>query len=285
MPRESASATVSSARQRLDLTGICLVASLGGLLFGFDTAVISGTENIVKAQYQLDALAEGLFTASALIGCLAGAAVAGAVRRPLRAKAGLDRFRRAFLPLRHRLRRRAGILASFQLADRSGRRRGHGLGAGADVHFRICPQQMRGRLVATFQLSIVIGILAAFLSNWLLARISTNYAAAGAGHPLGPEWVGGGWLHWIVVDEVWRGMLGVGVVPSAAFLVLLLFVPESPRWLASMAEPARPARSSPALAAATRRGRWPRSKPRSSPRKARWRKCSSPDSGWLLWSP
>ncbi len=233
MPRESASATVSSARgSAWYLTGICLAASLGGLLFGFDTAVISGTEKIVKAQYRLDALAEGLFTASALIGCLAGAAVAGA--------AG-DRFGRKQVLIVSAVLfflSAIGCAVGPEYWQVFSSRIVAGVGVGmasvlAPMYIsEFAPQQIRGRLVATFQLSIVIGILAAFLSNWLLARISANYAAAGAGHPLGPEWVGGGWLHWIVVDEVWRGMLGVGVVPSAAFLVLLLFVPESPRWLA-----------------------------------------------------
>ncbi len=79
MTVESAAPAHSTARgSGWYLAGICLVASIGGLLFGFDTAVISGAVGLVKAQYRLDALAEGLFTASALFGCIGGAAVAGA---------------------------------------------------------------------------------------------------------------------------------------------------------------------------------------------------------------
>ena len=84
------------------------------------------------------------------------------------------------------------------------------------------PPHLRGRLVATYQLSIVTGILAAYFSNWLLMGYAKDHAAA----------TGNGWLHWIMIAEVWRAMLGVGVLPSAAFLFLLLLVPESPRWLA-----------------------------------------------------
>ena len=71
-------------------------------------------------------------------------------------------------------------------------------------------------------MSIVTGLLVAYFSNWQLAHYSASHAGA----------TGSGWFQWIAISEVWRPMLGVGVLPSVAFLVLLAFVPESPRWLA-----------------------------------------------------
>ena len=84
------------------------------------------------------------------------------------------------------------------------------------------PPCLRGRLVALYQLSIVLGILAAYFSNWLLVNFAQGHV-----HALNDT----GWLHQILVAEVWRGMFGVGIVPAVAFFTLLFFVPESPRWL------------------------------------------------------
>jgi SP family arabinose:H+ symporter-like MFS transporter len=84
------------------------------------------------------------------------------------------------------------------------------------------PPRLRGRLVGLYQLSIVIGILAAYFSNWVLLGFARENPRAFGGED---------WLHLLLVGEVWRGMFGVGVLPATAFLLLLLFVPESPRWL------------------------------------------------------
>jgi len=204
------------------LGAVCLVASLGGLLFGFDTAVISGTVAPVRALYALSDLQEGWFGSSALVGCILGAVVAGSV---------CDRFGRKPALL--------GSAAFFLLSALCaaaapgfqwlvwGRIIG-GLGVGlasvaAPMYIsEFAPPRIRGRLVAFYQLSIVVGILAAYLSNWLLDGFAYAHPAAFAGTPL---------LHLATVSATWRAMFGVGALPAAVFLALLALMPESPRWL------------------------------------------------------
>jgi SP family arabinose:H+ symporter-like MFS transporter len=84
------------------------------------------------------------------------------------------------------------------------------------------PPKIRGRLVALYQLSIVTGILLAYGSNWILLNFSTNHTLVSGGS---------GFLYKIFVSEVWRSMFGMEMLPAILLLVLLLFVPESPRWL------------------------------------------------------
>jgi len=84
------------------------------------------------------------------------------------------------------------------------------------------PPKIRGRLVALYQLSIVIGILLAYFSNWSLS----NYSQMNASIP-----DVNGFLHIVLVSEVWRGMFAAELIPAGLFIILLFFVPESPRWL------------------------------------------------------
>lgn len=212
------------------LAGVCLAASLGGLLFGFDTAVISGTFKFVKAQFALSDFQEGWFGSSALVGCILGAAAAGALS---------DRFGRKLILV---------LAAAFFFVSALGStvppdfqvlivaRIVGGLGVGmasvlAPMYIsEFAPPRIRGRLVALYQLSIVTGILAAYFSNWLLLQFSQTHPAA-----FGEQ----GWLHRAMVAEVWRGMFGAEMIPAALFLFLLLFVPESPRWLVKAGRGAR----------------------------------------------
>ncbi len=204
------------------LAGICLVASLGGLLFGFDTAVISGTVDAVEAQYQLNGFEVGWFGCSALIGCILGAAVAGSLsdrfgRKPLLIVAALFFFLSALL---------AAAAPGFSWLV-WGRIIG-GLGVGvasvlAPMYIsEFSPPRLRGRLVAFYQLSIVVGILAAYFSNWALACFAEARPEAFAAAQ---------WLHRAMVAEVWRAMFGAGAIPAVAMFVLVFLVPESPRWL------------------------------------------------------
>jgi sugar porter (SP) family MFS transporter len=183
-----------------------LVAALGGLLFGFDTAVISGTTEALQRVFVLDDFRLGFAVASALIGTIVGAFTAG---KPAEL---LGRRRVLFLLAALYFIGAAGSAMAPSLALFVAFRFVGGLAVGgASVVTplyiaEIAPARLRGRLVALNQLNVVTGILLAFLSNYLIAQS-----------------LGGG--------DAWRWMMGVQVVPSALFFGLLFFIPESPRWL------------------------------------------------------
>jgi SP family arabinose:H+ symporter-like MFS transporter len=200
---------------------LAFVASLGGFLFGYDTAVISGTISLVKARFALDAVSEGWFVSSALVGCIIGVSFAGYLS---------DRFGRkpvmwlaAFLfmisALGCMLAGTHQTLIAFRLAG----------GIGVGVASLICPVYIaeispagiRGRLVAFYQFSIALGILTAYFVNAGLLGLSVSEV-------FNPS----GFFNWIITNEVWRSMFGSGMIPAALFILLVLLVPESPRWLA-----------------------------------------------------
>ncbi|MBN2293472.1 MAG: sugar porter family MFS transporter [Pirellulales bacterium] len=212
---------------------ICLVASIGGLLFGFDTAVIAGTVGFVETQFELTKLELGWFGSAALVGCVVGAAVAGVLgdrfgRKPVLITAAFFFFISALF---------SAIPPNFLVLIPARIIGGVGVGMAsvlAPMYIsEFAPPRLRGRLVAMYQLSIVLGILAAYFCNWGLLSFSQNNPAA---------FGGGGWLHWILVAEVWRGMFGAETLPAAIFFVLLFLVPESPRWLAKAGKTGQAAR-------------------------------------------
>jgi MFS transporter, SP family, xylose:H+ symportor len=188
------------------LIGSAVVAALGGLLFGFDTAVISGTTDALKAVFRLDSFTLGFTVASALIGTILGSVVAG---RPADAWGR----KRALLVLAvlYFVSSLGSALAWNWSSFLAFRLLGGLAVGGASVVSplyiaEIAPAQFRGRLVAIMQFNVVLGILAAFLSNYLIAGLGLGAAE-------------------------WRWMLGIQALPSAAFFFLLLPTPESPRWL------------------------------------------------------
>jgi sugar porter (SP) family MFS transporter len=182
------------------------VGALGGLLFGFDTAVISGTTHSLTIAYGLSPKALGITVAMALIGTIIGAMTAGIPgqkwggRETLRLLAVfyvLSALGCAFAWSWHAL-----LVARFI----------GGLGIGGSsvlgpVYIaELAPAKTRGRLVGTFQINIVIGILLAYLSNYLIGRFGLGAAE-------------------------WRWQLGIAAVPAFLFLVLLFGIPPSSRWL------------------------------------------------------
>jgi len=194
------------SKQQLYVLACALVAGLGGLLFGFDTAVISGANADLQRVFDLSNFWLGFTVSSALVGTIIGALTAG---EPA------DRYGR--LPMLF-------VLASLFLVSALGSALawswwsfvsfrflgGLGVGGAAVVApmyvSEISPAAYRGRMVATFQLNIVIGILVAQLSNYLIGTMG-----------IGPT--------------EWRWMFGVEAAPALLFLGLLIPVPESPRWL------------------------------------------------------
>lgn len=206
---------------RSTLPLLAFVASLGGFLFGYDTAVISGTISLVKAKFALDAIAEGWFVSSALVGCIIGVSFAGYLsdrfgRKPV---IWLSALLFTISALGCMLIGRHQALIMYRLAG--------GLGIGiaslvCPVYLaEISPARIRGRLVAFYQFSIALGILAAYFVNAGLLSLSVSQSLHLAG-----------FFKWIITDEVWRSMFGSGMIPALLFIILVLIVPESPRWLA-----------------------------------------------------
>src|SRR4029079_1747191 len=199
---------------------LVLIASLGGFLFGYDTAVISGTIGFVKDQFALDAMMEGWYVSSAIVGCLAGVAIAGVLS---------DRFgRKRILILAAILFSISGIGCAVAATHQAliAYRIVGGLGIGIASMLsplyisEISPPEIRGRMVALYQFAITVGILSSYFVNAWLLHIARSSPSGGSG-----------WIHTTFVTEVWRGMLGSEAIPAVLFLILLLLVPESPRWL------------------------------------------------------
>ncbi|TCD03484.1 sugar porter family MFS transporter [Pedobacter psychroterrae] len=181
-----------------------VVVALGGFLFGFDTAVISGAEKSIQQYWNLSVFEHGLTISIALIGTVIGSLLGS---RPS------DRFGRKntlyFVAIAYLLSSLGTAMADNWSIFMVFRFLG-GLGVGASsvtapIYIsEISPADRRGRLVGLFQFNVVLGILISYLSNYLISQ--------------------GG-------ETSWRWMLGVQAVPSLIFLILIRFIPESPRWL------------------------------------------------------
>lgn len=182
-----------------------LSAALGGFLFGFDTAVISGVEKHLQSLWNLSAVEHGLTVSIALIGTVVGALLGGIPADSLGRKKTLLLI--AVIYLLAALGTALANTWSFFLIFRF--LGGVGVGISSIVAplyiAEISPPGKRGRLVAMFQFNIVFGILIAYLSNYLLSGMDASVS--------------------------WRWMLGVQAFPSALFMITALVIPESPRWL------------------------------------------------------
>lgn len=198
---------------------LAVVAALGGLLFGYDTAVISGTIDQVSAQFGLDVLSQGWYVGCALIGSIGGVSVAGMMSDRLGRKPTMLVSALLFTVSA------AGCAVAGNFGQLVAYRIIGGVGIGivsivAPIYIsEIAVARLRGQMVSLYQLAVTVGFLTAYLANWLLLR-----HAQGAG-------VGSGWWHQLLVSEVWRGMLGMETLPAALFGLVILLIPESPRWL------------------------------------------------------
>jgi len=181
-----------------------MVVALGGFLFGFDTAVISGAEKSIQQFWHLSVFEHGLTISIALIGTVIGSLLGS---RPS------DYFGRKntlyFVAIAYLFASLGTALADNWYIFMVFRFLG-GLGVGASsvtapIYIsEVSPADKRGRLVGLFQFNVVLGILISYLSNYLISQLG---------------------------DASWRLMLGVQAVPSLIFLMLIRFIPESPRWL------------------------------------------------------
>jgi SP family sugar:H+ symporter-like MFS transporter len=193
---------------------LCSVAAIGGFLFGFDSGVINGAVDALAAAFQTRAATTGFAVASVLLGCAVGAFGAGRFadshgRRP-------TMLLNAVLFICSAIAAgAAGSAWFFSLSRIVGGLAIGGASVLSPMYIsEVAPAQIRGRLASLQQLAIVLGLFGAFLSNDILARF-----AGGASAPL---WLG---------LPAWRWMFWMEAVPAAAFLVGVLFIPESPRFL------------------------------------------------------
>lgn len=205
---------------KIYLALITLVASLGGLLFGFDMAVISGVLPFVREKFQLSAVYEGWFVSSALLGCIIGVSFSGSLSDKIGRKKML--FIAALLFLLSAIG--CSVISSLDWLIAARLLGGIGVGVASIVVplyiSEIAPSAIRGRLVTCYQLAITVGILLAYVSNSLLLNYSGRHSGFGTL----------GLIELIYVKEVWRGMFSVGGILAILFLAGLFFVPESPVW-------------------------------------------------------
>lgn len=203
------------------MTFLAIVAALGGFLFGYDTAVISGTISKVATQFRLDTMQEGWYVGCALVGSIIGVLSAGVLT---------DRYGRKKILILSAVLFAVSAVGCAICADYIqlivyriiG---GIGIGVVSIVSplyiSEVSAAQHRGRLVALYQLAITIGFLGAYLVNFGLLDYSETYGDT-ITSPLLKE---------IFHIEIWRAMLGMAALPALLFLVCIFFIPESPKWL------------------------------------------------------
>ncbi|HPM81324.1 MAG TPA: sugar porter family MFS transporter [Candidatus Anammoximicrobium sp.] len=207
---DTAGKSPTASRGSVYLGLICFVATLGGLLFGYDTAVIAGAIGFLQKRFALTPIQEGWAAASALAGCVLGAALAGTISDHL--------GRRKMLLIAAVLFLVSAVgtavpptlfwFVVFRLLG--------GIGVGAASMSspmyiaEISPARIRGRMVSLNQLAIVFGMLAVYFVNYFIAGLGDE------------TWN---------VQSGWRWMFGSEALPALVLLGLLLLVPESPRWL------------------------------------------------------
>jgi len=198
------------------------VAALGGFLFGYDTAVISGTIGSVATQFNLNDVSTGWYVGCALVGSIFGVAIAGKLSDQFGRK-GILLFSAVLFTL-------AGIgcmvsesvtgLVIYRIVG------GVGIGVASVISplyiSEISVSRFRGTLVALYQLAITVGFMGAYLVNYAISNYAVHMKEIGTTSGLWGKYM---------VTESWRGMLGAESLPAILFFGILFFIPESPRWL------------------------------------------------------
>ncbi|MGH2643086.1 MAG: sugar porter family MFS transporter [Chitinophagaceae bacterium] len=187
------------------ISTLSFISALGGLLFGFDISVISGALPFITPYFHLSEWGKGFAVSSLYLGCMAGCLIAGSISGKYGRKPGLmlSAILFALSAVGVALSHQIGWFIFFRIVG--------GLGVGMASMLspmyiaEISPAEIRGRMVAVNQLTIVIGILLTYYLNYLFASF--------------------------LPTDAWRWMFGCGVIPSLLFFTGMLFVPESPRWL------------------------------------------------------
>lgn len=200
---------------------LAVVAACGGFLFGYDTAVISGTIKQVTTLFGLNDIEQGWYVGCALVGSIAGVAVAGTMSDWIG-----RRLTMIFASIMFSVSAiGCALCGSYQWLVFY--RIVGGIGIGIGIVSIVSPMyiseiavtEYRGRLVSLYQLAITVGFLGAYLINYWLLSVSESTRFDSE------------LMNWIFVDEVWRGMLGMETLPALLFFIILFIIPESPRWL------------------------------------------------------
>lgn len=192
------------------LVAISLIAALGGLLFGYDTAVIAGAGDFLEAHFELGPTAQGWARSSALLGCVIGVSFAGVLSDRFGRKRSLIVAAILFFlsSIGTAVPPTFAVFVIFRILA------GVGVGVASMSSpmyiAEITPARIRGRMVSLNQLAIVSGMLLIYFVNYFIALQGDT-----------------AWQ----TETGWRWMFGSGVLPSAVFLALCVLVPESPRWL------------------------------------------------------
>ena len=195
------------------------VAALGGILFGYDTAVISGTTALVKNQFALTDMREGWYVGCALVGSICGVLAAGTLSDYLGRKLTMLISAALFSisAIGCALCGSFEALVAFRIIG------GVGIGVVSIVSpiyiSEVSPARIRGALVSLYQLAVTAGFLLAYMANWGIdSNVNTEITSDSL------------WYR-MFNTEAWRGMLGSETLPALLFFFIIFFIPESPRWL------------------------------------------------------
>lgn len=200
---------------------LSVVAALGGILFGYDTAVISGTTADVTAQFGLSEMSKGWYVGCALVGSIIGVACAGMLSDFLGRKKTMLIAAVLFSvsAIGCCVCRGFEDLVVYRIIG------GAGIGIVSIVSpiyiSEISPAKIRGTMVSLYQLAVTAGLLLAYLVNYLILENAPAVKASSADS----------FWSWAFADQMWRGMLGSEAVVTLLFFFIIFFIPESPRWL------------------------------------------------------